>query len=375
MDRKHVNVVHISTVHDSKDIRIFQKECRSLAARGYNVSIIAASEKLVTVEGVSIIPLRGARFRPLRMSIVCFRAFLKALSLKSDIYHLHDPELLPWGQLLRLFRKRVVFDMHENLPASILHREWLPRILRRPLSRATSVFERLLLKGMPIVFAEKSYARVYPWVKTSTIVLNMPLVNEFRSITIPERNGPIVGYIGVVDPSRGSTILLDALRVLKGWGLPVGLELIGPIEPQHERELRDLIEAYGLEGVNIRGYMDSIRGWKLLARCSLGTALLAPLPNYVDSYPTKVFEYMALGLPVLASSFPLYKTIVEDLSCGYCVDAQNPIAVAEKIRVLIDQPLTSRMLGENGKKAVEEYFNWANEERKLNEFYETILAP
>ena len=171
------------------------------------------------------------------------------------------------------FRKRVVFDMHENLPASILHREWLPRILRRPLSRATSVFERLLLKGMPIVFAEKSYARVYPWVKTSTIVLNMPLVNEFRSITIPERNGPIVGYIGVVDPSRGSTILLDALRVLKGWGLPVGLELIGPIEPQHKRELRDLIEAYGLEGVNIRGYMDSIRGWKLLARCSLGTAL------------------------------------------------------------------------------------------------------
>ncbi len=373
MDGGRPKIVHITAVHTADDIRIFQKECRSLARRGYEVSLIAPNAPTGSVAGVTMVDLGNYRNRLARMSVGCWRAFIAALSLRADLYHLHDPELLPWGQLLRLLGKNVVFDMHENLSGAILDKGWLPRLIRRPVSLAGTLVERMLLIGMPIIFAEDSYVKLYTRSRKSAVVLNMPLVEEIRTINVPRCTNPTIGYFGVVAPLRGSIVLIEALRLLKEQGMFVGLELIGPIQDEHRRELGDLVERYGLRAVNVRGYMEARRGWEIMAGCTLGAALLAPVPNYMGSYPTKIFEYMCMGIPVLASNFPLYKTIVEDLNCGYCVDSRVPAEVAKAIRRTIEDPVLAANLGENGRTAVAERFNWSNEFKKLEGLYVDVL--
>ncbi len=371
--QKQRRVVHITSVHTATDIRIFQKECRSLVKCGYEVILIAPKVQPGTVGGVTVVPLPGARGRLRRMLIGWWRAFAAAMPLHAEIYHLHDPELLPCGQLLRLFRRCVVFDMHENLPAAILNKGWLPRFLREPISAIVSVFERLFLMGMPVVFAEWSYVKFYPRVKKSAVVLNMPLVEELQSINVTRRLLPTVGYFGAVSSLRGSIVLIEALRLLKISGVLVGLELIGPIQDEHRKEVVALVTDYGLSEVYIRGYLEPKEGWEIMGQCTIGAALLAPIPNYIDSYPTKIFEYMALGLPILASNFPLYKSIVEDLHCGYCVDPEEPDEVARMIHRLLENDELARKLGENGRAELSARFNWANEVQKLVGLYEDIL--
>jgi glycosyltransferase involved in cell wall biosynthesis len=370
---KRERIVHITAVHTGDDIRIFQKECRSLAQNGYDVYLIAPNARAGCAGGVTLVSMPKYRNRLVRMSLGCWHAFVLAMGLRADLYHLHDPELLPWGQLLRLFGKKVVFDMHENLPGAILDKGWLPHIVRRPLSLAVVVLEWMLLIGMPIIFAEDSYVKHYSRSRKSAVVLNMPLLDELRSIRVPARPEPTIGYFGAVSHLRGSIVLIEALKLLKEQGCHAGLELIGPIQDAHRREIGDLVQTYGLQRVNVRGYMEAHQGWEIMAGCTLGTALLAPVPNYMGSYPTKIFEYMCLGIPVLSSDFPLYKTIVEELKCGYCIDPRSPQDVANAIRRLIDDPALAHSLGENGRAAVAKHFNWSNELEKLEGLYRRVL--
>lgn len=372
-DTRRRRIVHITTVHTADDIRIFQKECRSLARNGYDVVLLAPDPPAGAVDGVTMVRLPEWKNRLARMTAGGWRAFRAALALRAGLYHLHDPELLPWGQLLRLLGKRVVFDMHENLPGAILDKGWLPRVVRRPLSLAVVLIEGILLMGMPVVFAEDSYVKHYPRARRSAVVLNMPLLDELRAVRPRPRTAPAIGYFGAVSPLRGSLVLIEALRLLKEEGLQVDLELIGPVGDEHRREIGDRVQTYGLEGVNVRGYMEPHHGWEIMAGCTLGTALLAPVPNYMRSYPTKIFEYMCMGIPVLASDFPLYRTIVEDLHCGFCLDPEDPRAVAAAVRRLIEDPALAATLGANGRAAVAKHFNWSNEFEKLEGLYGNIL--
>jgi len=114
--------------------------------------------------------------------------------------------------------------------------------------------------------------------------------------------------------------------------------------------------------------MPAYEGWPIIAQCHVGLAVLHPIPNYVESYPTKTFEYMAMGLPVIASNFPLYREIVEGAECGICVDPLNPEEIAGAIRWIIDHPAEAEQMGKNGHRAVEERYNWGKEEKKLLSF-------
>ena len=90
--------------------------------------------------------------------------------------------------------------------------------------------------------------------------------------------------------------------------------------------------------VQLHGYLALARAWPLISGCQIGLALLQPMPNYVDSYPTKIFDYMGLGVPVLCSDFPLYRHLVEEVGCGRCVDPTRPDLIAEAIASMLDNP-------------------------------------
>jgi glycosyltransferase involved in cell wall biosynthesis len=117
-----------------------------------------------------------------------------------------------------------------------------------------------------------------------------------------------------------------------------------------------------------------LRVYERLAQADIGLACLHPLPRYIDARPVKLFEYMAAGIPVIASDFAGYRRIIEEANCGLVVDPLDPDQLAEAIRFLLDSPEERMRLGRNGRKAVEERYNWRSEEEKLLELYARITA-
>jgi len=343
---------------------------------GYEVVLIAThgfEETEEVIDGVKLRMVPKPKRRWTRMTRTAWKVINIALAEKPAIFHIHDPELLPWARLLRFLNKIVVYDMHENFPKQLLTKPWIPRTIRPLLSFLFKNLERLFLTGISVVYAEASYPPNYPWVDKCVVVLNMPLTEQLLKLSETKYSRPTLGYIGVVERARGSEATLEVLSCLRNEGLIVDLECIGPIEESHERKLRELIQKFNLK-VELRGYVDSITGCRIISRCHIGLAVLHPIPNYLESYPTKMFEYMALGIPVVVSNFPLYKQVVDTYRCGLCVDPVNPQEIAKGVRWLIEHPEEAEMMGKRGRSAVLEKFNWKNESTKLLTFYQGLIC-
>jgi glycosyltransferase involved in cell wall biosynthesis len=367
-----LKVVHVTSAHPVRDIRIFTKQCRTLAAAGYDVVFVAQHDRDEVVDGVKIRAVRPARSRRERMTGTAFRAIRAAAAENAALYHLHDPELLVWAPLLRLRAGRVVFDMHENTPVAITTKEWVPAWGRQGLSRVVRWAERLLLAGTPVVFAETAYGKDYPWVRRSVTVLNMPLVEELLALNVTKHPLFTIGYLGLIGSRRGAGIMLDAADILARRGLRFGVELIGRVAEPFRAELarRQAAAAYPL---HTSGYVPPRQGWERMARCHVGLAVLASTQNNRMSYPTKIFEYMALGIPVITSDFPLYRAVVDESRCGFCIDPHSPGILADKIEWLMSHPDEAAAMGQRGREATRHRFNWQPEAEKLLRLYEELL--
>lgn len=366
-------ICFLTSAHPPFDTRIFYKECRTLSLAGYQVVLVAAHDRDEVVHGVRIRAVPKPRSRRERMMRTVWQVYLTAVAENAEVYHFHDPELIPVGILLRLRGKRVLYDMHENVPKAILTKGWIRPWMRPILASIIKLVEHLVLYDMPLIYAEESYVKDYMWVKRAVTVLNMPMLSRLSAIEESKYAIPTVGYLGGVTQERGSVVCLEALRILKERGRTVGWECIGPVTDDHRAELAHLCSRYGLEHVYLRGYMLPDEGWRHMARCEVGLAVLKAIPNYTGSYPTKMFEYMAMGLPVIVSDFPLYRDIVEKEGCGICVDPESPEAVADAIEYILTHPDEARSMGQRGQEAVRRRYNWDAEARKLLAFYEDLL--
>ena len=368
-------VCMLTTVHPAFDTRIFYKEGMSLLRAGFDVTIIAQHDKSEVVNGIRLVALQKPGNRFLRMLGLSLRAYRLALRERADIYHIHDPELLPFAKLLKLSGKPVVYDMHENVPKQIKNKDWINPLLRKSVAGFVSFAEKILLLDIPVIFAEASYHKDYPGVKNYATILNMPLINQLTPLRneFAKSEKPLIGYMGSVSEVRGSLATIEALKILKDRGIESAFDCIGTIDKAHKRQLLKLLEEYKLQGANFYGWTKPDEGWARIARCWIGLALLQPIPNYVESYPTKMFEYMALGLPVIVSDFPLWKGLVEGARCGVCVDPLNPEEIAGAIQYLIEHPAEAERMGKNGCRAVEERYNWRVEEKTLLSLYGVLL--
>jgi glycosyltransferase involved in cell wall biosynthesis len=369
-------VVHITSVHTLYDIRIFHKECRTLADAGYDVSMVIPSDEAGTSsrDGVTIIGVKQSRGRLLRILITNPKVARQAYLLNAAVYHLHDPELLIVAVLLRILGKKVIFDMHENLPRAILTKEWIPKVARSAVAKFVRLTERIFLSGLPVIFAEESYVKDYSWVSRKAVIMNMPLLAEIQSIKEEKNNLPSLGYLGGVSEDRGCMRTLRALDLVKKEGVNVGWECVGCVEAGIKDKMISFAKICNLDEVRIWGEKDASEAWRIIARCHIGVAVLAPDQNYIESYPTKLFEYMALGIPVITSNFPLYRSVVEGERCGICVDPLRVVEIAQAIMYLIKNPTIAAKMGELGKLAVEKKYNWNREKVKLLDFYIQILG-
>jgi glycosyltransferase involved in cell wall biosynthesis len=265
--------------------------------------------------------------------------------------------------------------MHEFAAAQISTKPWISPRLRAAMGRLWRTVERELLRGVPVVFAARSLARDYPFVAASETVENMPLVDELFGIREPRHERFTLGYMGSLTVSRGSLQMLGAVERLRREGVPVELDCVGPAHDAPTTEALREAAASPEGGVRWHGRLPPAEGWRIMARCHAGLAVLLPEPRYLEAWPTKLFEYMALGLPTIASDFPLYRTVLERAGCGLWVDPLDRDALCEAIRWCIAHPEELQAMGERGRAAVERGYNWRSEQGKLLAFYTALGVP
>jgi glycosyltransferase involved in cell wall biosynthesis len=365
-------IVHITTVHPRDDIRIFRKECVSLARAGHAVTqVVGDGLGDAMVDGVAIVdigaPPRGRLGRMRRQPAAAVAA---VSALAPDLVHLHDPELLPMGNSLAGRGVRVVYDAHEDVPRQILTKQWIPAPLRLPLSWAFERYENLRVQGLAAVVGATPHiaARFAPVARHSVAVCNYPFLEELAPPVVPLPRERMVCYVGGLMRTRGLLQMVRAVALLPG----VRLVLCGQFEDAaFEREMR---AEPGWARVDWRGQVGREAVRDVLARSSAGLVTLLPMPSYLDALPIKMFEYMSAALPVVASDFPLWRGIVDDSGCGVCVDPADPVAIAAALRALLDDPERRQSCGEAGRAAVLERYNWPVAERALLALYEELLA-
>lgn len=364
-----MRICQLTTVHKPFDTRIFHKECRTLANAGHEVIIIVPHERNDLVQGVRIeaVPLPTSRLR--RMFVTPYRVLTRALLLRADLYHFHDPELMPAGLILRLLGRRVIYDAHEDSPAQTMSKHYLPLPLRRAISlllRSLETATKLAVNG--IVTATPAISRNFPAHKT-VCIQNYPVLAETQGVpaTRYEDRPPHVIFTGWVRRPRGIMELLEALPLVAKHFPDVRLVILGGFSPKYlETEAR---AKAGWAYVDYHPWLSRDEMLLQLARARIGIVTFHPDDNHINAQPNKLFEYMASALPVIASDFPLWRQIVSVHDCGKLV---NPLAaneIADAIIALLNDPMAEQ-LGLRGRLAVEHNYTWEVESAKLLQFYQ-----
>jgi len=367
-------IAQVTSVHKPFDTRIYEKISKTLVESGWSLLLIVSYDKELSAQTVRIKTVKKFRNRAVRATFGSALCMLSAIRSKAKIIHIHDPELIVWIPICRLLGRKVIFDMHENTPANIRGKLWIPSILRLVVSRLWLLIEWIFIRNTHVIFAEASYADEYPWLGSTTIVQNYPKVGEFSPRVVGNREGLTLVYLGIVARLRGSIIMLDVVSRLQNEGYEICLKYIGPVSDSHLEELNKEIRVLGLKNVEFLGYQSPQEAWRLASSADVGLAILQPHANYFHSYPTKMFEYMSMGLPVVVSDFPLYREVVEAARCGVCVQPDDVNEILRELRPILDSEDLRIEMGTRGRQSVECRYSWEIEKEKLLDCYSSLAG-
>ncbi|MCH2159789.1 MAG: glycosyltransferase family 4 protein [Oleiphilaceae bacterium] len=365
------NVVHLTSAHPRYDVRIYVKMCRSLA-KVHEVSLVVADGLGDEINNSMSIFDVGAKTggRLSRMTSTVKKVYKKAVELDAELYHLHDPELLPIAVKLKRRGKLVIFDAHEDLPKQLLGKPYLHPMARIVLSKIVSKYEKWVCPKLDAVIGATPVIsdKFGRFCKRSENINNFPLLNELSCATAKQVKAGEVAYVGGISEIRGIKPLVKSLGKVNG----VRLNLVGKFG---SKQLKEEVKSFHeFNAVNELGFRSREEVAEILARSRAGIVTFLASPNHIDAQPNKMFEYMSAGLPIVTSNFPLWKEIVEGNDCGICVDPENIEELARAIQFLNDNPAESQRLGENGRRAVVEKYNWEQEEQKLAALYKELFT-
>jgi glycosyltransferase involved in cell wall biosynthesis len=375
-----MKVCILSSVHPCFDVRIFQKQARSLAQTGYQVTLAAVGDVGESVvDGVRILglPQPVSRWqRPLNW----WRVLRIGLRERADIYHFHDPELLAVGAVLKLLSgKPVVYDVHENYPEDILTKEWIPAWLRKPFSALFRVAEETAARWMDgVVVVNECLAERFRGKSRVATVFNYSRLEsaaqpQHGANSAEQRPVRYFVYAGRISDDRGLHECAQALARLEDSD--VELLCAGRIGHVAEEGFRALLEGQHPQSrFKYLGLLPYEAIPPLLQDALAGLLCFRPTPNNVLGTPNKLFEYMSASIPVIASDFPFIREVVSEAGCGILVRAEDVDEIASAMERILQDPEGADRMGRNGLQAVQNRFNWETEEKKLLALYDGLLG-
>lgn len=369
-------VFMFSSVHNWMDTRILNKETVSLIAQGKKVEFYAVGNQsdAPQIKGINfhLTPQRKKWLRPLRWLLLVQEV------IKSDakFYHFHDAELLCLTSFIRKKKPEavIIYDMHEYFVGQISTKDWLPALLRKPISQFVQVMEKKMMRFCDgVIYAEKSYQQYFPEYKGYTEeILNYPLQIERKNL----QKEPVFTliYVGDITEDRNIMGMIEVAKLLKKRGLiEFQMKLIGPMDELLQNKVTKKVTENGLEDVILfYGRIPYTAIWEHYFSAHVGLCLLKPIPNYKNSMATKLYEYMAASLPILASNFPDWASLLSENNCGVAVDPQDFNKITQLVEQLEGNPQFAQKLGANGRKAFENKYSWGSQANKLEKFYRTI---
>lgn len=366
-----IKVCVLTSAHPALDVRIFYKECKSLARAGYEVTLVAPHQKSEWIDGVTIRAVKPASGRLERCFKTTAAVYRAAIAIDADVYHFHDPELMMIGLLLQARGKKVIYDLHEDLPLTVSYKPYVPNWLKRPLAKICGTMESFATRYFTgLIAASPEIAARFSRHSNVVVVQNYPLREEFPEETGGRAPSNYVTYVGLrITKARGAEEMVRAVELL-AESCPTQLKLAGIIEPP---ALQQQLEATrGWRSTEYLGSLGRLEVSALIRNAIAGLVVLHAEPNYVNSHPVKLFEYMCAGIPVIASDFPVFRSIVEKAKCGILVDPLSSRQIADAIEYLCKHPHEARAMGERGRMAVRNRYNWRHEELSLLGMYQRI---
>lgn len=371
--RSKMKIVHLTTVHHPYDPRIFYKQCQSLKEAGFDVTLIAqALENGDLVEGdVKHIPLKKHTSRLKRMLFSPFELYKKAKKEKADIYVFHDPELLFVGSLLKKRDNIVVYDIHEDYVTSILQKKYLHPFIRQLAAKSYRFIEKLTTRKMALSLAEKYYQDIYP---NGKCILNYPIIPEVDlQVDESKVKKDALLYTGNVTEDRGALYHAKIPTIDE----KVDVQLIGKCPQTLADHMYDIAQDHK-ERLHIKGIDAFIPKYEIDAayqetKWLAGIAIFPPTEHYMKKELTKFFEYMANGLPIICSNFPVWEAFIEQYECGLTVDPEDDQSIHDAINYLREHEKERQQMSLNGMKAVNEELNWRKEAEKLINWYEQLI--
>lgn len=374
-----MKICHVTSVHPRHDIRIFEKECVSLAEAGYEVYLVVNDKMTDEItKGVHIISTgHDSTGRIERIFKSVNYVLEKALEVDAEIYHLHDPELFQIVDKLLGAGKKVIFDAHEDTETQILDKTWIPTVLRVPIAKLYGKYASRKMRKLSGVitvtpsFVDK-YSKIndntvmvtnYPWLRSDNVEKSDSAVHEDHEIG---KHEDYVFFAGGISPQWCHKKIAEATCKLEN----MNYYFAGRGEDEYIADICSL-------GKHVRylGVLQHAEVMNYYKGACIGMAVLncTQVGNDGTLGNTKLFEVMRAGKPVICSDLKIWREIVEGYKCGKCVNSEDEDAIADAIRYIVNHPDEAETMGKNGKRAVEEKFNWEMQAKILIEFYGRIV--
>lgn len=365
-----IKICHVASNHYPKDGRIFERECTSLAQK-YEVYLIVPNTKDEVIDGVHILGVDLPKSRYKRPFLLG-RVYKKMLDVNADVYHLHDPELIHLGLKIRKKGKIIIYDSHEDFPAHIKYKYYIPKWLRNPISWFWLKYENFAFKKYDaLVSVTPSIIERLKKINLNTLqITNYP---KYEERAISDRNVErIICFAGLLSKNWMLENIITILPQINANMLLAGNCPSG----EYLNELKSLP---GWNKVSYFGVLPHAQVVDLYNQSSLGLA--------IESYDnpnagfrtgslgcTKIPDYMASGLPVIVSDTVVWGSVVNKYKCGVVVkDPNNRDEIADAISSILDNPNKAIEYGLNAKRASKEEFNWSSQEPILFGLYKQLL--
>jgi len=365
-------VCHVTSVHPRYDVRIFHKECKSLANSGFDVTLLV-NDNLPneSIDGVKIV---STQLKPKNRyeRMVKSKKKIKALMLEidADIYHFHDPELLPESSWIKDEGKKVIFDFHEDVSQQILFKTWIPNSIRQMVSLIYKMYEKRIARKLDalITVTPKFVERLQQINHTTVMITNYPILNEeSERNNIPKKSA--ICFAGGISPQWNHENIIKAIESIDD----IEYILAGSGSNEYLDKLKRL---EGWEKVRYLGRIPHEEVKAIYNEAMIGMTLLSNNTQVGDEGTlgnTKIFEFMRAGLPVICTYNRLWKEIVVENNCGIAIDPNSIEEIQDVItKIKCNQSLAIKM-GKNGRNAVLEKYNWETQANVLNELYLGLL--
>lgn len=360
-------ICHVTCVHSPFDPRIFHKECKSLSSK-YEVYLIAPNIDDQIVDNIHVcgVSLPKSRFKRLQFQDSIYQ---RMLEIDAESYHLHDPELLPLGVKIKKRGKIVIFDSHEDVPLDILCRESIPHPLRKLLSKAYAIYEKRAFKKFDaLISVTPTIVNRLKGINKNTVqVTNYPILEDSK---FERKWNPCISFVGGIVDSWSHDTIIKSLEDIEVTYLLAGKDYSG--------YLTALKNLPAWSKVDFRGFIKHQEALELISESTIGMALYNNDAYFYGNYGslgnTKLFEYMMVGIPVIASNYVLWKEIIDKYKCGICVNPHNKKEIKDAINYLLNHREEAKRMGDNGRYAIEKEYNWDTQATILLDLYKNLLG-